>query len=173
MAKQQAHELGGCLKWISSERRQFADGLTKSSTRGLLADRIRRHRIKLAWGPHYTAAKKESKEEREESRQEFADSKNKEKKKPTNNDLVTYNPQLNNTNNLESVQEEPDLEEELALEEITAEKNASTGPSATSMRSPMATLVYFTQLKAVAAEFSGGHMPSAAVMDGSSWFSLS
>ena len=47
VAKQQTTDLEGCLKWASSER-QFADGLTKSSTRSLLANRLRRHRIKLA-----------------------------------------------------------------------------------------------------------------------------
>ena len=144
VAKQQVCELGGCLKWISSER-QFADGLTKSSTRGLLADRIRRHRIKLAWDPHYTAAKKKSKEEREESRQEFADPKSKKtkKKKPTKNDFTNDNLQLNHTNNLESVQEEPYLEDELAVVDNSTKENCSARSGTTSLRSPMALLVFF------------------------------
>ena len=56
---------------MSSEK-QFADGLTKSSTRNLLADRLRHHRQKLVWDPNYTSAKKKDAAEREASRNEFA-----------------------------------------------------------------------------------------------------
>ena len=141
VAKQQVCELGDCLKWISSER-QFAAGLTKSSTRGLLADRIRRHKIKLAWDPHCTAAKKKSKKEREESRQEFADPKSK-KKKPTKNNTANDNLQLNHTSNLESVQEETHSEDELAVEDIFTHENDSERSGTTPLRSPMALLVIF------------------------------
>ena len=155
VAKQQVCELGGCLKWISSER-QFADGLTKSSTRGLLADRVRRRKIKLAWDPHYTAAKKKSKQEREASRQEFADPKSRKKKKPTKNERTTNNLQLNHTDNLESVQEEPH-EAELALLDSSPNEDFAARSGTTTLRSPMALLVFFTQLKAVTAEFFGDH----------------
>ena len=161
MAKQQVCELGGCLKWISSER-QFADGLTKSSTRGLLADRIRRHKIKLPWDPHYTAAKKKSKQERKESRQEFADpkSRKKKKKKPTKNEHTNNNLQLNHTDNLESVQEEPH-EDELVLLDNSPKENYTARSGTTTLWSPMALLVFFTQLKAATAEFFGGHAQMA------------
>ena len=48
------------------------DGLTKSSTRTLLADRLRHHRQKLVWDPYYTSAKRKDAAEREASRNEFA-----------------------------------------------------------------------------------------------------
>ena len=69
--KEQLQALGGVLKWMSSEK-QFADGLTKSSTRNLLADRLRHHRQKLVWDPNYTSAKRKDAAEREASRNEFA-----------------------------------------------------------------------------------------------------
>ena len=133
VAKQQVCEL----------ERQFADGLTKSSTRGLLADGIRRHRIKPAWDPHYTAAKKKSKKEREEGRQEFADPKSKKKKKkPTKNEHTNNNLQLNHTDNLESVQEEPH-EDELALLDNSPKENYTARSGTTALKSPMALLVFF------------------------------
>ena len=71
VGKEQLQALGGVLKWMSSEK-QFADGLTKSSTRNLLADRLRHHRQKLVWDPNYTSAKRKDAAEREASRNEFA-----------------------------------------------------------------------------------------------------
>ena len=44
--KEQIMSLHGELRWISSER-QFADGLTKSQTRSLLADRLQHGRREL------------------------------------------------------------------------------------------------------------------------------
>ena len=47
--KERLQGLGGRLRWMSSER-QFADGLTKSGTRQLLADRLRYGKVKLHVG---------------------------------------------------------------------------------------------------------------------------
>ena len=55
--KEGLQSLGGSLRWHSSER-QFADGLTKESTRQLLADRLRHHRLKFTWDPTYQASKR-------------------------------------------------------------------------------------------------------------------
>ena len=46
--KERLLALGGSLRWMSSER-QLADGLTKESARGLLADRLRYGKLKLIW----------------------------------------------------------------------------------------------------------------------------
>ncbi|CAK0833042.1 unnamed protein product, partial [Prorocentrum cordatum] len=51
---------------VSSER-QYADGLAKIAARQLLADRLRYGRLQLKRDPNYTAAKKKTKEERQES----------------------------------------------------------------------------------------------------------
>ena len=56
---------------MSSER-QFADGLTKFGTRQLLADRLRYGKVKYTWDPDYVASKRKGYEERQQSRQEFA-----------------------------------------------------------------------------------------------------
>ena len=61
--KERLQELGGLLKWMSSDR-QVADGLTKEAARGLFATRLRHHRIKLTWDPSYTAMKKKTKGEK-------------------------------------------------------------------------------------------------------------
>ena len=146
VAKQQTTELGGRLRWVSSER-QFADGLTKGSTRGLLADRLRRHHIKLAWDPSYTSTKKQ---EREESRQEFADPKM--KRKPIRKQSPQPEPSLHFTHQLDSVHEDEQQED--------INENADRPwPSSLTLKTPMATLICFTQIKAVTAEFSGGYMP--------------
>ena len=82
VAKEQLTSLGGMLRWVSSER-QYADGLTKMSTRALLAERIRYHKMKLMWDPEYTSAKKKTAAEREASRTEFAEPKKKKKESQT------------------------------------------------------------------------------------------
>ena len=64
--KERMECLGGSLRWMSSER-QIADGLTKESARSLLASRLRHGRLKLTWGPSYTAAKKKTKAQRIEA----------------------------------------------------------------------------------------------------------
>ena len=69
--KERLQGLGGRLRWMSSER-QFADGLTKFGTRQLLADRLRYGKVKYTWDPEYVASKKKGYEERQLSRQEFA-----------------------------------------------------------------------------------------------------
>ena len=61
--KERLQELGGLLKWMSSDR-QIADGLTKEAARGLFVTRLRHHRIKLTWDPSYTAMKKKTKNEK-------------------------------------------------------------------------------------------------------------
>ena len=71
VVKEQLQAMDGCLKWVSSER-QFADGLTKESVRQLLADRLRYGRIKFVWAPEYTAAKKKTKQSREQNEAEHA-----------------------------------------------------------------------------------------------------
>ena len=69
--KERLQGLGGRLRWMSSER-QFADGLTKFGTRQLLADRLRYGKVKYTWDPNYVASKRKDFEERQQSRQEFA-----------------------------------------------------------------------------------------------------
>ena len=61
--KERLLELGGILKWMSSDR-QIADGLTKESARTLMASRLRHQRLKLTWDPEYKAMKKKSKAEK-------------------------------------------------------------------------------------------------------------
>ena len=46
VTKQKMLEMGTALRWVSSEV-QLADGVTKSSARQLLADRLRTHQISL------------------------------------------------------------------------------------------------------------------------------
>ena len=67
--KERLLALGGNLRWMSSER-QLADGLTKESARGLLAERLRYGKLKLIWDPTYKAAKKKTKDELKASLQE-------------------------------------------------------------------------------------------------------
>ena len=69
--KERLQGLGGRFRWMSSER-QFADGLTKFGTRQLLADRLRYGKVKYTWDPNYVASKRKDFEERQQSRQEFA-----------------------------------------------------------------------------------------------------
>ena len=71
--KQCLTSLQGQLRWISSER-QFADSLTKESTRQLLADRLRYGLIKYTYDPSYLAAKRKDLQTRVESRDEFSKS---------------------------------------------------------------------------------------------------
>ena len=69
--KEGLQSLGGSLRWHSSER-QFADGLTKESTRQLLADRLRHHRLKFTWDPTYQASKRKDLQTRLQSQNEFS-----------------------------------------------------------------------------------------------------
>lgn len=69
--KERLQDLGGTMKWISSER-QFADSLTKDATKQLLANRLRYHRIKFTWDPEYQASKKKNITDRNASRDEFS-----------------------------------------------------------------------------------------------------
>ena len=55
-----------------SSERQYADSLTKETTRQLLADRLWYGRIKLSWDPNYFAAKKKKLADRIASRDEFS-----------------------------------------------------------------------------------------------------
>ncbi|CAL1159384.1 unnamed protein product [Cladocopium goreaui] len=91
VGKEQLQALGGVLKWMSSEK-QFADGLTKSSTRTLLADRLRHHRQKLVWDPNYTSAKRKDASEREASRNEFAKGKESNQQQPHFQPLTSPSP---------------------------------------------------------------------------------
>ena len=68
--KERLGALNGTFRWMSSER-QYADSLTKTGTRQLLADRLRYGKIKFTYDADYTAAKRKTKEEREKSRTEF------------------------------------------------------------------------------------------------------
>ena len=103
VGKEQLQSLGGHLKWMSSEK-QFADGLTKSSTRSLLADRLRHHRQKLVWDPSYTSAKRKDAAAREASRTEFAKMKESNHLQPPHQpDNSTSNLLPNNHNNDDDV----------------------------------------------------------------------
>ena len=64
VVKEQLQSLGGQLRWVSSER-QWADGLTKMSTRQSLADRLRHAKVKFLYDPACTAAKKKPLSERQ------------------------------------------------------------------------------------------------------------
>ena len=68
------------------------DGLTKSSTRTLLADRLRHHRQKLVWDPYYTSAKRKDAAEREASRNEFAKGKESNQHQPHSQPLTSPSP---------------------------------------------------------------------------------
>ena len=61
--KERLLELGGNLKWMSSDR-QIADGLTKESARALFAARLKHQKLKLTWDPTYEAMKKKTKDEK-------------------------------------------------------------------------------------------------------------
>ena len=95
----------------------------------------------------YTSAKKKSKQEREESRQEFAETK--VKKKATKNPHKPEQLQLNSTEHLDSVQEESNHEDEYDMQDETFENGSST-----SLRTPITMLIYFTQIKAVTPAFT-------------------
>eukprot|EP00975_Prorocentrum_lima_P069362 12925919-Prorocentrum_lima.AAC.1 len=69
--KQATKSSGSEWRWCSSER-QFADGLTKTSARQLLCDRMREGTFRLVFDENFTAAKKKSKEERQANMQEHA-----------------------------------------------------------------------------------------------------
>ena len=94
VAKQQVTELGGSLRWVSSER-QYADGLTKTSTRSLLADRWRDGRIKLVWDPCQLRQCKEENKRRE--RQEQARVCNRAPQEENQNNI--HNPQTTTNHN--------------------------------------------------------------------------
>ena len=141
VAKQQVTELGGSLRWVSSER-QYADGLTKTSTRSLLADRWRDGRIKLVWDPGYVSAKKKTKEERDKSKQEFA---TEHRKKRTKTTSTIHKQQPTTTNNTTQAEQES---EELEMIPVQAVAWKST-PS--SLKIPLAVMVCYTQVKAVMA----------------------
>eukprot|EP00438_Fugacium_kawagutii_P009740 Skav214264 [mRNA] locus=scaffold1877:74991:79319:+ [translate_table: standard] len=64
VVKEQMQSVNGTLRWVSSDR-QLADGLTKSSMRQNLADRLRHGKIKFLYDPDYIAAKKKPLSERQ------------------------------------------------------------------------------------------------------------
>ena len=66
VTKQKMLEMGTALRWVSSEV-QLADGVTKSSARQLLADRLRTHQISLQADQTFQASKKKSMAERQAS----------------------------------------------------------------------------------------------------------
>ena len=108
VAKEQVSSLNGSLKWVSSER-QYADGLTKMSTRVLLADRIRYHKMKLVWDPDYVSAKKKDAASREASRNEFATKGGKGKdsqQQPTMSTNFTTSTTATSPNQLNHINEE-------------------------------------------------------------------
>ena len=67
LINQRLRHLNGFWKWVSSER-QIADGLTKLAARQLLADRLRRAMLRLSTDKAHVAAKKKTKEEREQAK---------------------------------------------------------------------------------------------------------
>jgi len=62
--KELLQDLAGELRWVSSER-QWADGPTKTSSRQLLANRLRHGRLGFDWNPQYVAAKRKPSQERQ------------------------------------------------------------------------------------------------------------
>lgn len=64
--KERTQDIGGSLRWASSER-QIGDGLSKESAGALLAARLRHGRIKLTCNPSHTAAKRNTKAERRQA----------------------------------------------------------------------------------------------------------
>ena len=64
-------EIGGSVRWVSSER-QYADGLTKDSATQLLADRLRTHQHKITADESYQASRKKDAGERARSANQFA-----------------------------------------------------------------------------------------------------
>ena len=64
-------EIGGSVRWVSSER-QYADGLTKESATQLLADRLRTHQHKITADESYQASRKKDAGERARSANQFA-----------------------------------------------------------------------------------------------------
>ena len=71
--KERLQDLGGVLKWVSSDR-QIADGLTKEAARGLMALRLKHHKLKLTWDPEYKAMKKKTQSEKITALQETTSS---------------------------------------------------------------------------------------------------
>ena len=69
--KELLQDLGGELRWVSSER-QWADGLTKTSSRQLLANRLRHGKIGFYWDPQYVAAKRKPAQERQANMDQHA-----------------------------------------------------------------------------------------------------
>ncbi|CAE7220782.1 spa [Symbiodinium microadriaticum] len=61
--QQEIERLGAELRWVSSER-MLADGLTKASSRQMMADMLRTRKICLKYDPNFVAAKKKTVEER-------------------------------------------------------------------------------------------------------------
>ena len=136
VAKEQLMSLSGTLRWISSER-QFADGLTKASARALLAERLRYGKIKFVWDPSYTAAKKKDRHAREESRNEFAESKvTKRKKDSTTRTTQTFKTSPHTTTT------------EMEWQESEQKTSAFTGIA----RAAMSAFAFMSQIKVSAAE---------------------
>ena len=123
--KEQMLALGGGMKWISLER-QFADSLTKMSSRQLLGDRLRHGRIKFTWDPTFTASKKKDKGARLLSREEFT--------------------------NLQGRENPPEAEAEVPKEMEAERPTARVVESLAWSRNTMVALVMFAQLGAMTAE---------------------
>ena len=143
VAKEQMLSLSGTLRWVSSER-QYADGLTKCSTRKLLAERLRHGRLKLVWDPSYTSAKRKDAQAREQSRNEFAKTK---KQKYGSNRHSTDNSPLPSTPHatpFDIIDEETD---EGQLAPTSSAFFAQSLP-----RSFLGCVVYFSQIKGAMAE---------------------
>ena len=153
VSKEQLQSLGGRLKWVSSER-QFADGLTKSTTRTLLAERLRHRQVKFVWDPEYKSAKKKSAAVREASRTEF--SKMKDESTPPNINHTTSNHQLTSIheeNEQEAFECEPTPEDEeipeYDLEQTPVEAYAG---NSVNVKALVYVMVFLTQFEAVSAD---------------------
>ena len=146
VAKEQMAALGGTLRWVSSER-QYADGLTKSSTRKLLAERLRYGKLKLVWDPSYTSAKRKDAQARELSRNEFA--KVRSKTKDVEHNLYSTHSSTSihtSTCNLHMIAEET------AETELPPSQSVSM-PVTLSMPAAMfSCLLYFSQIKGATAD---------------------
>ena len=94
VVKEQIGSLGGSMRWVSSDR-QLADGLTKSSMRQTLADKLRHAKIKFLYDPGYVAAKKKTWEERQKELESSTKTRTYSKNvKKSKNDIM---PEINET----------------------------------------------------------------------------
>ena len=139
------------MRWVFSER-QYADGLTKTSTRSLLVDRLRYGRIKLVWDPSQLCQCKEENERRE--RQEQTRVRKRALQEKNHNNI--HKPQTSTTKNTTQAEQEFDDLERTPVQAVAWNNTSS------SSKIPLTALVCYTQVKAVLA---GNHFIQALDVD--------